>query len=151
MGATSAVRRVELDPDRAWALWTDVSRWATFVEGFAHAAEVAGDWPGEGARVVWTSGPGGRGRVTEKVVRSERPGAFATRVYEEALSGTQLATFEPADDGRTRVELRLDYELTRGGPLRAVADVLFIRRALNQALNRTLERFATEAAEEAAL
>jgi hypothetical protein len=47
--------------------------------------------------------------------------------------------------------LRLDYELARGGPLRAIADVLFIRRALNQALGRTLARFATEAAEEAAL
>jgi hypothetical protein len=49
------------------------------------------------------------------------------------------------------VELRLDYELANPGPFRAIADVLFIRRALTQALNRTLARFATEAAEEAAL
>ena len=151
MAATSAVRRVELDPDRAWSLWTDVRRWPSFVEGFAHAVEQAPDWPAPGSRLVWTSTPGGRGRVTEKVTASERGAAFATRVFEEALAGTQLVTFERADDGRTRVELRLDYELTRGGPLRAVADVLFIRRALNQALGRTLARFATEAAEEAAL
>lgn len=151
MAATSAVRRVELEPERAWALWTDVARWPTFVEGFAHLLEKAPDWPAAGARVVWTSTPGGRGRVTEKVTASEPGVAFATQVFEEALTGTQLASFERAEDGRTRVELRLDYELTRGGPLRAVADVLFIRRALNQALNRTLARFATEAAEEAAL
>jgi uncharacterized membrane protein len=151
MAATSAVRRVELDPERAWALWTDVARWPTFVEGFARPLERAPDWPAPGARVVWTSIPGGRGRVTEKVTAAERGVAFATQIFEESLMGTQLATFELADDGRTRVELRLDYELTGGGPLKAVADVLFIRRALNQALSRTLARFATEAAEEAAL
>ena len=151
MAATSAVRRVELAPDRAWALWTDVRRWGSFVEGFSGIDERGADWPARDARVVWTSIPGGRGRVTEKVTLSEPPGRFATLVTEEALSGIQLVTFTRAEDGRTRVELRLDYELAGGGPLRAVADVLFIRRALNQALNRTLARFATEAAEEASL
>jgi uncharacterized membrane protein len=151
MAATSAVRLVELDPQRAWTLWTDVRRWPTFVEGFGHVVEQAGDWPAQGARIVWQSTPGGRGRVTEKVSASEEGGAFATRVFEEALAGTQLATFDVAEDGRTRVELRLDYELANPSPLRAIADVLFIRRALNQALNRTLTRFATEAAEEASL
>ena len=87
--------------------------------------------------------------MTEKVSQSERPLAFATRVHEEALAGTQLVSFTPAEDGRTRVELKLDYELAKGGALRALADVLFIRRALNQALQRTLARFAAEAAEEA--
>ena len=90
MAATSAARRVELDPDRAWALWTDVQRWAAFVEGFSGIAERSPDWPAEGARVVWTSTPGGRGRVSEKVKVSERPARFATRVFEEALSGVQL-------------------------------------------------------------
>ena len=149
MAATSAVRRVDLEPDRAWALWTDVRRWPTFIEGFAHGEE-SKDWPAEGAKLVWNSIPGGRGRVTERVSQSERPAAFATRVYEDALAGEQLTTFTPAEDGRTRVELRLDYELAKGGALRVIADVLFIRRALNQALNRTLARFAAEAAEEAA-
>jgi uncharacterized membrane protein len=151
MAATSAVRRVDLDPARAWALWTDLGRWPTFVEGFGHVAEQSGEWPSEGSRVVWTSTPGGRGRVTEKVTAAEAGGAFATLVFEDALAGTQLVTFEPADEGSTRVELRLDYELAKGGAFKALADVLFIRRALNQALQRTLARFAAEAAEEAAL
>jgi uncharacterized membrane protein len=151
MAATSAVRRVELDPERAWTLWTDVQRWPTFVEGFGHVVERAPDWPARGARLVWNSTPGGRGRVTEKVTASERGVAFATQVFEEALAGAQLVTFGRAEDGRTRVELRLDYQLADGGPFRAIADVLFIRRALNQALARTLGRFATEAAEDAAL
>ena len=151
MAATSAARRVELDPERAWALWTDVRRWPTFVEGFGHVVEQAPAWPARGARLVWNSTPGGRGRVTEKVTASDPGVAFATQVFEEALAGTQLVTFGRADDGRTRVELRLDYQLGEGGPFRAIADVLFIRRALNQALARTLGRFATEAAEDAAL
>jgi hypothetical protein len=151
MAVTNAVRHVELDPGHAWALWTDVRRWPTFVEGFSQLIERTPDWPTPGARVVWMSSPGGRGRVTEKVTIAEPAARFATRVFEDAMSGTQLTSFARADDGRTRVELRLDYELTRTGPLRAVTDVLFIRRALTQALNRTLARFATEAAEEAAL
>ena len=151
MAATSAVRHVELDPERAWTLWTNLGRWATFVEGFSQVVEGTPDWPAEGSKVVWQSIPGGRGRVTEKVSASEPGERFATRVFEDALSGIQLTTFGRAEDGRTRVELRLDYELTRPGPLRAIADVLFIRRALNQALTRTLARFAAEAAEEAAL
>ena len=151
MGATSAARRVDLDPQRAWALWTDVGRWPAFVEGFAHALEKAPEWPEPGARLVWQSGHGGRGRVTERVTASDPGRAFATEVFEDALSGTQLVAFEVSEDGRTRVELRLDYQLAGPGLLKPVTDVLFIRRALGQALQRTLARFAAEAAEEAAL
>ena len=151
MAATSAARHVELDPERAWGLWTDLGRWATFIEGFSQVVERTPDWPAEGSKIVWQSIPGGRGRVTEKVTGAQPGARFATRVFEDAMSGVQLATFGRGEDGRTRVELRLDYELTKGGPLSALADVLFIRRALTQALNRTLARFATEAAEEAAL
>ena len=151
MGRVRAEIRVPGRASEAEALWYDPRRWPTFVDGLGHVEKVDGPWPDVGSRVVWTSTPGGRGRVTEKVTGSQPGVAFATQVFEEALAGTQLATFEAAADGRTRVELRLDYELATGGPLRAVADVLFIRRALNQALSRTLARFATAAAEEAAL
>jgi hypothetical protein len=139
---------VPLAPPRARALWTDLRRWPSFVEGFAHVVEVRGEWPADGAQVVWKSTPGGRGRVTEKVV-DDSPGCFATRVSEEALQGEQRARFTPAEEGGARVELRLEYELSQGGPLRPVSDLLFIRRALRDALRRTLRRYAVEAAEEA--
>ena len=98
--------------------------------------------------MVWESIPGGRGRVTEKVVANE-PGRFATEVFEDALTGAQALRVSEDAEG-TRVELSLDYELSKYGPLRAVADALFIRRALRDALRRTLRRYAVEAEEEAA-
>lgn len=140
---------VALDPPAAQQMWTDVRRWPTFVEGFARVLEPSGEWPREGAKLVWESIPGGRGRVTERVTASE-PGAFATEVYEQRLSGTQAVAFEAHERG-TRVSLRLEYELTGGGPLNALADVLFIRRAVRDALGRTLRRYAVEAEEESGL
>ncbi|HEX2234559.1 MAG TPA: SRPBCC family protein [Thermoleophilaceae bacterium] len=140
---------VPLAPEGALGLWTNVERWPTFVEGFKHTVEVSDDWPAEGGRVVWESGPGGRGRVTEKVVE-DGTGRFATRVSEDALQGRQALSVSEDAEG-TRVELTLEYELTKYGPLRTVADLIFIRRALRDALRRTLRRFAVEAEEEAGL
>ena len=140
---------VPLAPEGALALWTDVDRWPTFVEGFARKLEQSENWPSEGARVVWESGPGGRGRVTEKVIE-HGTGRFAIRVSEDALQGQQALSVSEDAEG-TRVELTLEYELTKYGPLRSVADALFIRRALRDALRRTLGRFAVEAEEEAGL
>ena len=144
-----AATSVPIEPEAAVALWADVRRWPTFVEGFAHLVEASREWPREGARLVWQSNPSGRGRVTEKVVESG-PRLLRTQVYEDALVGEQSVSVEPAGEG-TRVELRLEYALARSGPLSGVADVLFIRRALRDSLRRTLDRFAVEAEEEATL
>jgi hypothetical protein len=144
-----AAAEVTLAPGEALALWTDVSRWATFVEGFARALEHDSDWPAEGTRVVWESVPAGRGRVTEKVVESA-PDRLATMVFEDRLAGRQAFRVEPADSG-ARVELSIEYTLTKYGPFGAVADALFIRRAIRDSLRRTLFRFSVEAEEEAGL
>lgn len=140
---------VPLGPTEALALWTDVERWPSFVEGFARRLELAPDWPAKGARVVWQSSPEGRGRVTETVTENQ-PDRFSTQVFEEALMGTQTLRVAPAPDG-SEVELTLDYELAKYGPLAGVADAIFIRRALRDALRRTLVRFGIEAEDEAGL
>jgi len=155
MPSVSASRLVALSPERAAALWTDVTRWATFVEGFAHVIEKDDSWPAGGSRLVWTSVPGGRGRVTERVVSSGGD-HLSTRLAEESLAGTQTVSFHPGEDAACVVELALEYELNptsvwRQGPVGKLADALFIRRALGDSLARTLRRFATEAAEESAL
>ena len=140
---------VPLAPAEALALWTDVDRWPSFVEGFARVLERSDGWPEVGERVVWESTPGGRGRVTEKVI--ERAGdRFATLVFEDALAGRQALVVVP-DGAGSRVRLELEYTLTKYGPFQAAADLLFIRRAQRDALARTLRRFRVEAEEDAGL
>ena len=151
MGVARDAVTVQLRADRAFGLWTDLSRWPTFIDGFGHVERADDSWPGEGAKLVWRSGPAGRGLVTERVVASEPAERFVTQVLEERLRGAQAVKFQPVDDGSTRVDMELDYTLTQGGPLSGVTDLLFIRRALTDAIRRTLRRFATEAAEEARL
>lgn len=150
MREASARVRVVLEPGAALALWSDVERWSTFVEGFAHPVERSPGWPAEGERLSWQSTPGGRGRVTEKVVASDGE-QFATMVFEDALMGRQTLRARPGEDGGARLELSLEYTLTKYGPLGPLADTLFIRRALRDSLRRTLGRFAVEAEEEAGL
>jgi hypothetical protein len=145
----SARAIVPLTPSDTVRLWSDVERWPSFVEGFARQVELREPWPKPGGRVVWESNPTGRGRVTETVVE-RAPDRFSTQVFESALAGTQTLRAVPADEG-SEVELSLEYELSRYGPLRGLADAIFIRRALRDSLRRTLYRFGVEADEEAQL
>jgi hypothetical protein len=126
-------------------LWIDVNRWPTFVDGFGHLVDIDDSWPESGSKVVWQSGPAGRGRVTERIVERDEE-HVVTEIFDDQMHGRQTVFFEPE-----RVVLQLDYELQGGGPLRKLTDVLFIRRALAMALERTLRRFSTEAGDEATL
>jgi hypothetical protein len=145
----SARTELSLSPVEALELWSDVDRWPSFVEGFARRLELTEAWPEPGGRVVWESTPDGRGRVTERVTENA-PDRFSTQVFEKALAGTQTLRALPANGG-SEVELSLAYELTRYGPLRGIADAIFIRRALRDSLKRTLYRFSVEADDEAGL
>jgi hypothetical protein len=145
----SARTSLPLPPAEVLRLWSDVERWPSFVEGYARRLDLTDSWPEPGGRVVWESTPDGRGRVTEAVTENE-PDRFSTQVFEKALTGVQALRALPAGDG-SEVELSLEYELTRYGPLGGVADALFIRRALRDSLRRTLYRFSIEAEEEAHL
>jgi hypothetical protein len=126
-------------------LWTDVTRWYTFVDGFSHVEQVDESWPEPGSKVVWQSGPAGRGRVTERIVERDEE-HVVTEVFDDQMHGRQAVFFQP---GRALMEL--DYDLAKPGPFSKITDVLFIRRALAMALDRTLQRFSTEAADEATL
>ncbi len=64
--------------------------------------------------------------------------------------GTQTLRVVPSGEG-SEIELTLEYRLAKYGPLAGVADAIFIRRALRDALRRTLFRFAIEAEDEAGL
>ena len=149
MRTAGAGTDVPLAPAAALALWADVSRWPSFIEGFARLVENDPGWPAPDARLVWESVPTGRGRVTEKVVESSED-RIATMVFEDRLAGRQEFRVAPGPGGAA-VELSLEYTLTKYGPLGVVADALFIRRAIRDSLRRTLFRFGVEAEEEAGL
>src|SRR5947209_12121674 len=89
---------VDLAPAAEFELWSDTRRWATFVDGFGHVERVDGEWPREGAKLVWNSTPAGRGRVTERVVGSQPPALLRTQFFEERMNGTQTVEFQPAAD-----------------------------------------------------
>ena len=149
MRTARARATLSLPPSHVLALWSDVERWPSFIEGFARRLELSPEWPAKGARVVWESVPEGRGRVTETVLEGSDD-HFSTQVFEEALMGTQTLRAAPSGGG-SEIELTLQYELVKYGPLRGVADAIFIRRALRDALRRTLFRLAIEAEDEAGL
>ena len=125
-------------------LWYDTTRWATFVDGLKHVAAVEGDWPRAGARVVWDSHPGGRGRVVERVVAHESRAGQEVEVEDEKIRGTQRVAFAPHDGGVV-VTLELEYELKERRGVVPVVDLLFIRRPQRESLERTLRRFRVEA------
>jgi hypothetical protein len=124
-------------------LWYDPHRWAAWIDGFGHVAKLEGDWPREGARLLWDSRPDGRGRVSETVVSYEARAGQTLAVEDRRLAGTQRIAFEPAGD-EVRLSLTLEYRLKERSLITPIIDVVFIRRALQASLQRTLARFGHE-------
>jgi Polyketide cyclase / dehydrase and lipid transport len=145
MGRVRASVDVAGPVEAAEALWYDTRRWPSFIDGFGHVSKLEGNWPAEGAKVVWDSTPRGRGHVVERVV-SHEPGRGQTlEVEDPRLRGTQRVVFEPLEGGAA-VGLELQYQLKERGPIQTLTDIFFVRRALRDALRRTLVRFARELA-----
>ncbi len=130
--------------DEAARLWFDLQRWPSFVDGFGAMALWHGEWPQPDARIVWDSLRNGRGRCVEQVLEYEPGVTQLVRVEDPQLTGTQRVRFGAVDGGCV-IRLELDYELKRDAGIGAVlADLFFVRRALGDALRRTLRRFAVE-------
>jgi hypothetical protein len=131
----------------AEALWYDTKRWPTFIDGLHHITRLEGDWPHPGARVLWDSKPGGRGRVQERVTAYAAREGQTLEVDDEKITGTQVLSFAPAEGGAI-VSLELSYALKSPSPWMALVDLVFIRRTQRESLERTLRRFRTELAAE---
>ncbi len=127
----------------AEALWYDPQRWPSWVDGFGHVVTVEGDWPAAGARLLWQSPPGGRGLVQERVVAYEIRTGQTVEVEDEKMRGTQRVTFTPRPED-VEVAIVLDYEIKDPNAFTPLVDLLFVRRAMSDALRRTLSRFANE-------
>jgi hypothetical protein len=127
----------------AEALWYEINRWPTFVDGFSHVVSTEGDWPAAPSTLVWQSTPAGRGRVIERVIRYEPRVGQTAEVEDPRMTATQQVGFAPKDGG-VELTLSMDYELKEGGPVKPVMDFFFIRRAISDSLRRTVGRFARE-------
>jgi Polyketide cyclase / dehydrase and lipid transport len=128
----------------AEALWYDTNRWPTFVDGFAQVVSTEGDWPAAPSTLVWQSTPAGRGRVVERVTQYEARVGQTAEVDDPRMTATQRVSFEPSERG-VEVTLSLDYTLKQGGgPIKPIMDFLFIRRAVSDAVSRTVARFSRE-------
>ncbi|HEV2061231.1 MAG TPA: SRPBCC family protein [Solirubrobacteraceae bacterium] len=144
MGSARAEIEVEGQINEAERLWYDLGRWPSFIDGFSHVVKREGDWPRTGSRIVWDSGHAGRGRVSEVVTAYEVRVSQTVAVEDPRITGTQRILFAAAGGGRCRVALELDYQLKQGGLFAGIVDALFVRRAVGDALRRTLSRFARE-------
>jgi hypothetical protein len=127
--------------EEAEALWLDRVRWAAWVDGFSSIKTIDDDWPEPGTRLIWTSVPRGRGLVLETVVGRRPVESMTLEVEDDKLVGTQTVTFSPRGS-ETRVTLSLEYELKDRTP--GLVDRFFVRRALADALTRTVQRFGNE-------
>jgi hypothetical protein len=127
----------------AEVLWYDPTRWPSWVDGFGHIVKLEGEWPEVGARVLWQSPPGGRGMVEERVVAYEIRAGQTLEIEDETFRGRQVVTFTPRPED-VEVTLTLEYEIKDRNPLTPAVDLLFVRRAMTDALRRTLSRFSNE-------
>jgi Polyketide cyclase / dehydrase and lipid transport len=147
VGRASASITVKGRAAEAEALWYDRHRWASWVDGFGHIALLEGDWPEVGARLIWDSPPGGRGRVQERVVAYEVRVGQTVEVEDATMTGRQTVAFTPGLE-ETGVTLTVEYELKQRNVLTPLVDPLFVRRAVTDSLRRTLRKFANERAAE---
>ena len=130
----------------AESCWLDTSSWPTWVDGLDRVLETSPDWPNPGSRVVWESGPAGRGRVTERVVAHQPLAGLTVDVHDTSVDGQQRVTFTPTDDG-VAVELTLEYTIRKQSIVTPVIDMLFIRGAMRRSIATTLSRFGGHLAE----
>ena len=143
MGRAKASISVPGRTAEAEALWYDPHRWQAWIDGFGHVVSIDDGWPRRGAELVWESPPGGRGRVTERVVAYEMRLGQTLEVEDATMTGRQTVEFEPGPDA-VEVTLKLEYRIKDRTPFTPLVDLLFVRRAMADALKRTVTRFANE-------
>jgi hypothetical protein len=123
-------------------LWHDPSRWASWIDGFAHLSRLDDDWPQAGARRVWVTPPGGRGLISETATAYTAGSGHGLEFEDERVRGLQQVRLE-SDGVRTRITVTID--LATKAPL-APARKWWLRRQLGDSLRLSLRRFSYELA-----
>jgi len=128
----------------AEALWHDLRRWPSFVEGLARLDKTEGAWPEPGSRVVWSGPPGGRARVVEASARLVLRELHVVDVEDERLRGTRTVVFAPDRDGLVRVTVELELTAKASEGRAGMVSRLLLGRREREALEHTLRRFRIE-------
>jgi hypothetical protein len=126
-------------------LWHDRSRWASWIDGFAHLEKLEGEWPEVGARRVYSSKAAGRALVSEKVMRFAAGDGLTLIVEDERITATEVVRFE-TDNVRTRITVEVEASPKEKMPL---GQQWWWRRKRRESLGRTLQRFSYELAADA--
>ena len=149
MGRASASVLVVGRVSDAEELFYTPARRVAWWDGFGHVIATDGAWPSAGASLTWTSPPGGRGPVREKMVELTPREGSTIEVEDEKLTGIQTVAFSPAGD-QVRVTVSLEFRLKDSTPLTPLVG-FFVRRSKGEELRRSLARFARERAADAEL
>jgi hypothetical protein len=128
----------------AEALWHDLRRWPSFVDGLARVDKQEGAWPEPGARVIWSGPPGGRARMVERSIRLLVREGHVVEVEDDRLRGTRSIAFAPDRDGLVRVTLELEFAAKTGEGGQGLLGRALLGRREREALERTLARFRIE-------
>ena len=116
----------------AYDQWTQFEEFPQFMEGVERVEQVSDK------TLDWTAQVAGRTKTWRAEITDQTPD---TRIAWKSIEGADnggAVLFEPLDDGRTRIVLRIDAEPE--GPIESVGDALgFLERRVNADLERFKE------------
>lgn len=148
MSRVAASIAVRASLAEVWDYYFDPAGWSAWVDGFARIDSNLG-YPEVGGTLRWSSGPAGRGTVTERVTEHEPRRLHKVEFDDPETTGGLTVTFG-IDGESTVVTQELDYRLREGGMFAKVTDRLFIRAQMRGSLSRSLTRLKLEVEEVAA-
>jgi uncharacterized protein YndB with AHSA1/START domain len=126
-----------------WDLYFEPRTWQSWVDEFRGVDSSEG-YPEVRGKLVWHSGPNGRGQVSEEVLEHEPRRLHRIGFKDPESEGELTTSFEIEGEG-TKVSLELVYGLFKPGIFGPITDRLFIRPQQQISLRRSLERFKAEA------
>ena len=140
MKPVRSVTVVEAPGIEAEQLWFDPSRWASWLQGFAHLVSLDDGWPVDGRG----STTGRAGGCWSGSCATPPASGYSATIEDARMSGVINVVFE-TDNVRTRITVELDVE-----PKEKLAPGprWWLRRKLGQEWALTLQRFAYELAAE---
>lgn len=148
MSRVTASVAVRASLAEVWGYYFDPAGWSAWVDGFARVDSDMG-YPDVGGTLRWSSGPAGRGTVTERVTEHEPRRLHRVEFEDPEATGRLTVTFG-IEGEMTIVTQELDYRLREGGVFAKVTDRLFIRSQMRGSLTRSLTRLKLEVEEVAA-